>query len=469
MDIYFSLTMFLCVVVTALIMFALIYPRNWREKKLILGLKNRDEFREGSAEQTVDRIVKKRRLQAGVTVICICAIAVFLFLMRKITLLTTVWVAFLFIALILLILPYILGNRDLKAVKRMLGLGKEVGVSYVDLSSAGAIHALKPMRIWIPTLLGLVPVVIALLTDLKILSPGKSTNAGMFIMTSVTGIGWLVGVLMLVFAYVFDDLKNEVISKDSDVNANYNRAKKKNFADMFVMFSWINTAVIICSLAAMLFVLPDTGLIVGAIVYLIAMFACVALFVRRSKMIDARYEKEMTLLADDDDHWILGLFYYNPNDSRLTVEKRVGVGATVNAGHPVGKVIMGLCGLVLIGVIAMLVWLGLGEATPMKLSAKDGTVVCHHLKDDYVIKIADIQSVEYGEGIDELRLVRNVGTGTATMQKGNFSVKGENGCKVFLWVESGNYIKIVTAEDTYYINGGTPEETKEVYEAIVGK
>ena len=63
MDIYFSLTMFLCVVVTALIMFALVYPKNWREKKLILGIKNRDEFRDGATEQTVDRIVKKRRLR----------------------------------------------------------------------------------------------------------------------------------------------------------------------------------------------------------------------------------------------------------------------------------------------------------------------------------------------------------------------------------------------------------------------
>ena len=65
MEMYFSLTMFSCIVVTALIMFAAIYPKGWREKKLIFGVKNRDEFRTGDTEAVVDGIVKKRRIQAA--------------------------------------------------------------------------------------------------------------------------------------------------------------------------------------------------------------------------------------------------------------------------------------------------------------------------------------------------------------------------------------------------------------------
>lgn len=44
---------------------------------------------------------------------------------------------------------------------------------------------------------------------------------------------------------------------------------------------------------------------------------------------------------DDDDLWIFGnSLYYNPDDSSLFVEKRVGVGWTVNIGRPIGMIIM---------------------------------------------------------------------------------------------------------------------------------
>ena len=42
---------------------------------------------------------------------------------------------------------------------------------------------------------------------------------------------------------------------------------------------------------------------------------------------------------DDDEYWIAGMFYCNPSDKRVNVEKRAGFGATINIGHPVGKFI----------------------------------------------------------------------------------------------------------------------------------
>ena len=50
---------------------------------------------------------------------------------------------------------------------------------------------------------------------------------------------------------------------------------------------------------------------------------------------------------DDDQYWKGGIIYYNPNDPTLWVPKRFSGGYTVNAGHPVGK-------LVYIGIILLL-------------------------------------------------------------------------------------------------------------------
>jgi uncharacterized membrane protein len=41
---------------------------------------------------------------------------------------------------------------------------------------------------------------------------------------------------------------------------------------------------------------------------------------------------------DDDNKWILGTIYYNPSDPAFLVEKRYGVGWTINFGNTKGKV-----------------------------------------------------------------------------------------------------------------------------------
>ncbi|MBP5331836.1 MAG: hypothetical protein J6Y89_08305 [Lachnospiraceae bacterium] len=466
MSFIFGLIMFICIVPAMLIIFAQIYPKNWREKKIVLGVKNRDEFREDPIASEINAIVIKRHKQAALIVAFCCIVSALLLLLRGMIMQTTIWTAFIFIAILLLELPYVLGNREMKEIKRKLGLNTEAGISYVDLKNAGAVHALNPLRIWLPTLLGLIPVIFALLIDCRVILPGKITDAGSFLITSTLGMFWLISLTLLILARVIDNAKNEVISDDSDINANYNRAKKKNFADLSVMFSWINLGLMICWLVGFIFLFANATILIAFAVYMALMFIGIAVFVRRSKMIDAHYSKEMTLLADDDDSWILGLIYYNPADHRLNIEKRAGVGVTVNAAHPVGKVIYGLSCVVIVGVVLMLVWLGMTENTPMTVRYENGSVICSQLSDEYVIDINDIKIVSYGTNLSDLSLNRTFGFGTINIQKGTFTVDGQSGCTVFLWMPADNYIRIVTDKETYYINGASPEETRKVYESI---
>jgi uncharacterized membrane protein len=45
---------------------------------------------------------------------------------------------------------------------------------------------------------------------------------------------------------------------------------------------------------------------------------------------------------DDDRHWLAGTIYYNRDDPRLLVPKRLGLGLghTLNLGHPVSWLIL---------------------------------------------------------------------------------------------------------------------------------
>lgn len=42
---------------------------------------------------------------------------------------------------------------------------------------------------------------------------------------------------------------------------------------------------------------------------------------------------------DDDSHWIGGIIYFNKNDPSIFVEKRFGVGWTLNFANPIGYII----------------------------------------------------------------------------------------------------------------------------------
>src|SRR5699024_9694244 len=54
---------------------------------------------------------------------------------------------------------------------------------------------------------------------------------------------------------------------------------------------------------------------------------------------------------DDDEHWKLGIFYFNPQDPALFVEKRFGVGWTNNFARPLSWVLLGLIILIPLSLI----------------------------------------------------------------------------------------------------------------------
>jgi uncharacterized membrane protein len=50
--------------------------------------------------------------------------------------------------------------------------------------------------------------------------------------------------------------------------------------------------------------------------------------------------KSVTINSNDDHHWKLGAFYYNPEDPALFLVKRFGIGWTLNFGHRISWIIL---------------------------------------------------------------------------------------------------------------------------------
>jgi len=60
---------------------------------------------------------------------------------------------------------------------------------------------------------------------------------------------------------------------------------------------------------------------------------------------------------DDDMYYKFGSLYYNKNDPALFVEKRMGIGLTLNFARPAGKVIMGILVALIVAIFVMLAFI----------------------------------------------------------------------------------------------------------------
>jgi len=471
MSIIFNIIMLVIMIPCVLFIFLYDYPAKWRDKKYIYGVLNRAEFKEEKVAVRVDEIASACRKNAKWLLFVSLILMVLFCFIPDFSIRLIVWTSFIFVDLVLMFVPFTKGNSEMKSLKRELGIASEKGVVYTDLKGAGAIHTLKKSGIIVPSILATVFFLAALLNDIgviKIVGLLPDQNAYQArLMTGMTGSLLFISFMLIPIAFMMDGIRNEVISEDSDINANYNRAKKKNMADCMVMFTWINTAAIILMMI-MMCIWDNQILYLGLFaVYMLSIMIGIFLYAKRQKAIEKRYKKETSVEIDDDDNWILGQIYYNPNDKRLNVTKRVGVGATVNMAHPVGKMIGVVAILLLIFTFVELIYVGILSQSPMVLRVEDGNVICHQMKDDYAISISDIEDISLGSDSSSLKLRKESGYDMEPKYKGKYSIDDESGCISFLDLDTKAYIVIRADGKKYYINAPSDEETQKVYNEVV--
>ena len=94
--------------------------------------------------------------------------------------------------------------------------------------------------------------------------------------------------------------------------------------------------------------LEQAGVFVVALALVIVVGSIVVSLVygQGGSRVFSRMAASERLLADDDEHWKLGVFYYNPDDASLFLPERFGIGWTMNWARPAVWAIM-LAGLVL--------------------------------------------------------------------------------------------------------------------------
>lgn len=370
----------------------------------------------------------------------------------------TFWMIWVIASCFVFFIPFGIANVRLKELKLRKGWKeKQEQPVYVEMKDAGRLRRVKWYHFLPQSIL-----------SLGIFAAGMAiygeTNLAVMpiLIGSFTGTTLLFGIM----AVWMDKQKTQIISMDSDVNVNYGRAKKNLWKNFWVICSWINVVYTV----SMFWALDSNGRLsnmfwAGIILYSVITVMLLFWLFKKKNALDIRYQDKMDMaLIDNDDNWLWGMIYYNPKDKHSMVEKRVGIGTTINVATPVGKGFMIFIGGMLLLVPILCIWLILTDFTPIHLRIENNQLVAGHLKDDYVILLPGIEEVEL---LTELpKMSRNHGTGMDTLKKGSFRVSEEGSCQVFLNPQNGVFLKLEAYGKTYYLSGYDDEETMRVYEEL---
>ena len=422
-------------------------------------------------EERIQRLIADYKKQLKHWTLFFFLIQFPLYLIKYFSIMIILWMIWLFAVIIFLNVPYVKANKKMRAFKTAYQLehGEEKqNHTYVDITAA---VEEKPKYFVKSTIVacvaGFLPAVLAVILNKMVNSPSAPD---LWVAEVVLLSMALVGVVCLWALHYYNHQPVTVFTTDSDVNVQISRVGKYQWSRCFSTFAWL--AVIFNGLMLAGFYL-DSKYMLGFVVILCSLYGIIPLVLvwASCRIIKKQKEKLLTgrelLLTEEDDNWIWGIFYYNKNDSRLWVDKKVGIGFTCNMAKP-GAIIFNtvMIGVVLIVCFGAGIICALEEFTPVRLKYEKEQLMAVHWKEEYQIEKEDIKSVELLEELPSMSKVS--GTGMDTVYKGKwFSREYDRRFRVCLNPEAEPIIMIETTDGTWYLLGDSePEQTEEIYEEL---
>jgi len=149
----------------------------------------------------------------------------------------------------------------------------------------------------------------------------------------------MVALYFLVYCLI-SRIKTKTYSEDTSVNLQLNHVFKRMWSCCVIVLAMIS-----CVYAALPYVAAgadeDVIWLVAALLFSTASLVAVVLTHDRIKAWRNRLLRPIQPInKDEDQYWIGGIFYNNPNDANIFVEKRIGIGFTMNIGILPGKLLL---------------------------------------------------------------------------------------------------------------------------------
>lgn len=406
-----------------------------------------------SHPQTVELLSQFRKTLKGVCLGLLLSAVVVLLLPVSFGLALTIWFVWLDVAVVVPVIPYVKYHKRLKALKQEQGWFPEVPrTRVVNLTAAAQQEKpVSPVQFLLPFLVSLIPLVWGLVQKDWLM-------AAIFL----TG-----PVCVLLFWALYQwamRRRAETVDENESLTQTLTRIRRKAWRRCWVWGSWFMAGVN-GSMWLSLFH-PVWGLLV--ILALSALFVVLAVgleFHVRHQQERLTAQSGRDTYVDEDEKWIWGMFYYDPNDTHLMVNNRIGMNTTVNLAKKSGRVIMGATAVLMLLMPLFGVWAMAEESTPVTLTLTDTALVAEHGWDEYKISLDDIAQVQLLEELPE-GLVRMAGTGMDTVLKGRFKSDEYPKLTVCIDPQKGPWLLITLDDGTVYLVGDGEADMETIYEQM---
>ena len=398
------------------------------KKNIAVGVTFMEEGKQDA--EVIARLNRYKKQIKMITIVLLLAIIPGVFV-SKFWILLTYYLVWTDVTMFIYAIPFYLCNKDLKAIKKRRGWVQHSGEKVeIDMENIPNFKEISPLLFIIPCIVSLLPLI------------WDRTFYVLYITSAAS-------VLVFWFSYrYFYRNRSEKVNEESDLTRVLTQIRHYNWSKIWIVASWMTIPL---SFSGLLFIShPALALTLIFLVTAVICVEAVGIEIKLRKMQERLTRGSgVGAIVDEDDKWIGGMIYYNPNDSRLIVNERVGMNTTLNLARTSGKVIT----LFLLILILALPFTGpamnVYYKQPIKIEITKDEVEASQGITNYRIKLSDIKNVEL---IDELSddLVRVNGTSFDDLLKGDFR-DGKENLVLLLRPESKPFIRVTDKNGKVFV------------------
>jgi uncharacterized membrane protein len=307
----------------------------------------------------------------------------------------------------------------------------------------------------------LLPLAISMLPIIYGFSTSQSIN-----FWALAGVGVSNVVTIFLIHHVINKMKTKTYSHNTEINIALNHVFKKEWSKCFFIIAIIMSIIFTTMSFIALGSIGPTLTIIFIVLLIIALL--IPIYLSYIKIRTARnnlllLENEM-LYTDDDHYWQSGLYYNNPHDNNAFVEKRVGIGMTVNIATKGGKMFIWTM------VPAIVIWLGIAvymlpfDFGSVTLNVSGEAITISAPLNRFTFTSEEIINVSLIDILPPAGRVNNVSHGRIISGLSHVRDYGES--HVFVFRENPPFIRIELESGWVFLNGKTKDETFTFFEKI---
>lgn len=279
---------------------------------------------------------------------------------------------------------------------------------------------------------------------------------------SVTAIASLFELITVYICYIYSlQVTTKIYCENSEKNSLLNKITTHSWSLLWVLTANIQSVLLFLG---GFFIEYIPVIVFLACLFLISGILITAFYIRRTQSKILNDEDEILHCDNDDMYWISGS-YSNPNDSRLLVEKRIGIGFTFNMANKKGKIIT----YTILSSVAVII----GVLIIMFLKLDFGTLDVNIMNDTVYINAPMYSTSFKTDDIENIYTIDDLGDGIKTngaaagnYKLGHFYYSKIGNCLMYVYSDTPPYIVVKLKDENIIISLKNYDETQKLLENL---